>query len=481
MAVKETSGFLRYKDSEGNSNLFYPITTKDNVDGLDELENELANTLKVTSQTLTEAQKAQARLNIGAAIGDGRLGNNIDFNTITQSGMYRFEANNQNGPSGVDWGQLLVVHGGGDTIAQIAFDYSSSRMWVRTGNPSGLGGSDPTGWSNWAECYTTNNPPESGNAGGDVSSDHVNNKNNPHGVTASQIGAATLDYVKKVGNPFNLLKNSDLTDPVNTAGFTSTNVDGVQTINRWFSNSGDNAATISLDPSGMTIAKNDASYGGIYQNFEHYADMYGKTYTAAVCVNGIWECTTFVMGKGAGGSVFPISKVELYSVEWAQFLLRNYSVAPITIQRVGLFEGEYTAETLTAYQPKGYWTEYIDCNGVIPGTYSKWLPQNGMSMLSFPDGITTYSVNPGNMIAEGAPNGFSTYATVTAYKLGEYHCYEYADIFGKKASWNAMGGYWEKIYTTNNLPTPADIGAVTAAEVTTMINNALGVIENGAY
>ena len=67
MAVNEISGFLKFKDSSGDINLLLPITTKDNVDGLDEIENELANSVKVVSQTLTDAQKTQARENIGAA------------------------------------------------------------------------------------------------------------------------------------------------------------------------------------------------------------------------------------------------------------------------------------------------------------------------------------------------------------------------------------------------------------------------------
>lgn len=220
---------------------------------------------------------------IGAALGTAYVAGGTNVDTVTQSGMYRLGTNHQNCPSGADWGQLLVVHGGGDTIAQIAFDYDSSRMWVRTGNPSDVGGSDPLGWSNWAQCYTTNYKP-----------------------TASDIGA-------------------------------------------------------------------------------------------------------------------------------------------------------------------------------IPGTHAKWLPQNGMSILSFPDGITSYSVNPGNMIAEGAPDGFSEYATVTVFKLTEYPYYEYIDVFGNKAIWKANGGGWDTFYSNNFKPTPAAIGAVTAAEVTTMINNALGVIENGAY
>ena len=41
MAVNEISGFLKFKDANGDTNLLLPITTKDNVDGLDEIENNI--------------------------------------------------------------------------------------------------------------------------------------------------------------------------------------------------------------------------------------------------------------------------------------------------------------------------------------------------------------------------------------------------------------------------------------------------------
>ena len=65
MAVNEKSGFLKYKDEVGNTTLLYPITTKDNIDGMDEIEAELAESVKFTAQALTDDQKAQARANIG--------------------------------------------------------------------------------------------------------------------------------------------------------------------------------------------------------------------------------------------------------------------------------------------------------------------------------------------------------------------------------------------------------------------------------
>ena len=43
MAIVEKSGFLKYKDSDGNTNLMYPITTKDNVDGMDEVDEHISD------------------------------------------------------------------------------------------------------------------------------------------------------------------------------------------------------------------------------------------------------------------------------------------------------------------------------------------------------------------------------------------------------------------------------------------------------
>lgn len=74
MAVIENSAFIKYKDEDGNVYLVYPITTKDNVDGLDEIETELATAVKFVSQELTEEQKAIVRANIGAGTSNVKIG-----------------------------------------------------------------------------------------------------------------------------------------------------------------------------------------------------------------------------------------------------------------------------------------------------------------------------------------------------------------------------------------------------------------------
>ena len=76
-------------------------------------------------------------------MGTGVLGDEIDLNDIDTSGMYRVQKP-KNGP--YDYGQLLVIHGYGDTIAQVCFDYAANRCAVRCAR--GLDGASPK-WEDW--------------------------------------------------------------------------------------------------------------------------------------------------------------------------------------------------------------------------------------------------------------------------------------------------------------------------------------------
>jgi hypothetical protein len=66
--------------------------------------------------------------------------------------MYRFDTNNTNGP-GWDWGQLLVVRGASDTIAQVAFSYIEAYVKVRSAY--GIGGTPI--WSAWKTMGSNTN------------------------------------------------------------------------------------------------------------------------------------------------------------------------------------------------------------------------------------------------------------------------------------------------------------------------------------
>ena len=75
------------------------------------------------------------------------LGENVNFNDVTEGGMYRYNSSFTNGPNGASsHGQLLVIRGAEDTIAQLCFPYADSRMFLRTGNAV----NNPNGtWQGW--------------------------------------------------------------------------------------------------------------------------------------------------------------------------------------------------------------------------------------------------------------------------------------------------------------------------------------------
>ena len=75
------------------------------------------------------------------------LGENVNFNDVTEGGMYRYNSSFTNGPDGASsHGQLLVIRGAEDTIAQLCFPYANSRMFLRTGNAV----NNPNGtWQGW--------------------------------------------------------------------------------------------------------------------------------------------------------------------------------------------------------------------------------------------------------------------------------------------------------------------------------------------
>lgn len=74
-----------------------------------------------------------------------------DLNNVQKSGFYRLgsvSSDYANCP-GCSYGQMLVIYGGGDTIAQMLFDYASANyFYLRVGNVVG----NPKGaWIAWKQ------------------------------------------------------------------------------------------------------------------------------------------------------------------------------------------------------------------------------------------------------------------------------------------------------------------------------------------
>lgn len=83
------------------------------------------------------------------------LPSGVDLNTVTTSGFYRLGEFGTNSPSAAAWGQLIVCHGGGDTITQLYGDHANGDLWSRSGNPSEVSGAGS--WTPWRKLWHDGN------------------------------------------------------------------------------------------------------------------------------------------------------------------------------------------------------------------------------------------------------------------------------------------------------------------------------------
>ena len=207
--------------------------------------------------------------------------------------------------------------------------------------------------------------------------------NSVEGITAEKIGAAPISYVKKVGNPYNLLDNSDFRNPVNQRGLTSyigSNVAPLSySIDRW---KGVNATyTIKDGYINFTTLKN-LTYKRFVQSINTTIKA-GKAYTIAmrarvneVGIAWLRPCNS------AYGTVTGVTHLDInttttdFETFVFSFTPTNDEVNPgfdllcmntenhyadIDIEWVAWYEGEYTLDTLPEYQPKGYGVELTNC------------------------------------------------------------------------------------------------------------------------
>ncbi|WP_319201326.1 pyocin knob domain-containing protein [uncultured Ilyobacter sp.] len=118
--------------------------------------NTLATSKALKNGLLTKLETTIEAKDINGMLFMSQLSN--DLNTIVDSGVYRISDSNLNMPIGAQHGQLLVLHGGNDTISQICLPYNSDKMYYRSGNPSDVAGSGS--WRTWSEVYSTKNLPK---------------------------------------------------------------------------------------------------------------------------------------------------------------------------------------------------------------------------------------------------------------------------------------------------------------------------------
>lgn len=163
------------------------------------------------------------------------------------------------------------------------------------------------------------------------------------------------------------MDNSDFTNPINQKNQGSYSGTGYS-IDRWRSQNSN--IVVSIINSGVKLSSVSSNSAYFIQKIE---GLEGKTLTAAVCLeDGNIYTVTDTIPIEAETTItlqsvsLPFSDSYLSIIVEANTLLTYYQLKigggqQITCKWAALYEGEYTAETLPKFIPKGYANELVEC------------------------------------------------------------------------------------------------------------------------
>ena len=163
---------------------------------------------------------------------------------------------------------------------------------------------------------------------------------------------------------YNLLDNSDFVHPINQRGETSKQASWVYWIDRWLADTEKTAAQ--LTSSGIRLPATAEKNLRILQRVPLERIKKGQSYTIAAydasgnvfCVSGVFDGEQLT-GDASSGGKYWLSLNKGDNLTYWYCILDAY--ADITVKCMALYEGEYTAETLPPYVPKGYAAELAEC------------------------------------------------------------------------------------------------------------------------
>lgn len=163
---------------------------------------------------------------------------------------------------------------------------------------------------------------------------------------------------------YNLLDNSDFIHPINQRGETSKQASWVYWIDRWLSDTEKTDAQ--LTSSGIRLPATAEKNLRILQRVPLERIKKGQSYTIAAydasgnvfCVSGVFDGEQLT-GDASSGGKYWLSLNKGDNLTYWYCILDAY--ADITVKCMALYEGEYTADTLPPYVPKGYAIELAEC------------------------------------------------------------------------------------------------------------------------
>ena len=204
----------------------------------------------------------------------------------------------------------------------------------------------------------------------------------------------------------NLLDNSDFTNPFNGNGalvYTGSK----ETLTKWISRSGYSVVTIAEDCVNIK-SSNGTTTAYVLQFLEDGKIKSGKIYTVACelkdgskhCISAVasesmTEATRYIYVDGAQLGTIRMrydTSEKRYAV-----MFSTLSTSGLDIANTALYEGEYTAETLPVYRPRGYAIEAVICGGgaglnfsVVGGTTQPTNPNENTIWVNTSEPITSY-------------------------------------------------------------------------------------------
>ena len=213
---------------------------------------------------------------------------------------------------------------------------------------------------------------------------------------------------------YNLLDNSDFAHPVAQAGVNGAHGATGYAVDRWMRTSG---ATVSQAADGLKIVSDKTSWtAGIQQRIE--AKRFADVMTFAV--RGVFPvaCRLFVY-IGSGTTNFGTAYFQGDAAERTLVLkltkpdgltgdeVVNVYISPDTgstgtaavVRWAALYEGEYTAETLPPYVPKGYAAELAECL-----RYYRKIKGNTQTFAGYATGGVAYAFIPLTQAMRIAPS-----------------------------------------------------------------------------
>lgn len=180
----------------------------------------------------------------------------------------------------------------------------------------------------------------------------------------------TNQQVKKA-RPYNLLDNSDFTNPVNQRGLTSYTGVGYG-IDRWqLQNSSMTVNVCSGYLELVNTTTDGTSMVFLKQSIENVNHLVGKPVTFSIKLHdGSIHLNTTMLSTSQASSVairnttngvIGYTRIETVNNGVVDIRVIASPGSTLQIRNCALYEGEYTIDTLPEYQPKGYGAELLIC------------------------------------------------------------------------------------------------------------------------